>query len=90
MGIDAHQLAIVMGITVAGAGRARLDVAHHRARIAADLVGGSSSRISRHEQALQAQRQTVERCRPATMRGGTITGVGLSYRWPPGILFVYE
>jgi hypothetical protein len=53
MGIDAHQLAIMIGVAVAGAGRARLDVAHHRASIAADLVGGSS-RISQHEQALEA------------------------------------
>src|SRR3982074_1840244 len=52
--VNAHQLAVVMGVAVAGARRPRLDVAHHRAGIAADLVVGSSRRISQHEQALEA------------------------------------
>ena len=44
MRIDPHQFAIVIGIAIAGACRARPDVAHHRAGIAADLVvGGASS-----------------------------------------------
>src|ERR1700733_14454927 len=46
MRIDAHQLAVVIGVAVARPGRARLDVAHHRTGIAADLVGGR--RVSRH------------------------------------------
>ena len=46
MRIDAHQLAVVIGVAVARAGRPRLDVAHHRAGIAADLVG--SRRVRRH------------------------------------------
>src|SRR3981081_3232638 len=54
MRVDAHQLAVVIGVAVAGARRPRLDVAHHRAGIAADLVVGSSPRISQHEQALEA------------------------------------
>jgi hypothetical protein len=53
MRIDAHQFAVVIGITIAGARRTRLDVAHHRTGIAADLVGGSGH-ISQHEQALEA------------------------------------
>ena len=52
MRIDAHQFAVVIGIAIAGARRARLDVAHHRTGIAADLVVGSGGRrISQHEQA---------------------------------------
>ena len=51
MGIDTHQFAVMIGVAVAGARRARLDVAHHGTRIAADLVGGGGGRISRHEQA---------------------------------------
>ena len=46
MRIDAHQFAVVIGIAIARAGRARLDVAHHRTGIAADLVatgGGVAS-----------------------------------------------
>jgi hypothetical protein len=62
-------LAIVIGVAVASAGRARLDVAHHRARIAADLVGGNSSRISQHEQALEAG---VKLSNIANMRGGAV------------------
>ena len=54
MGIDAHQLAIVIGIAVAGACRTGLDVAHDRTSIAADLVVGSACRFSQHEQALEA------------------------------------
>jgi hypothetical protein len=55
MGIDAHQFAIVIGVTIAGARRTRLDVAHDGASIAADLVvGGSSRRIGQHERALEA------------------------------------
>ena len=50
MRIDAHQFAVVIGIAIAGARRARLDVAHHRTGIAADLVATGSRRIS-HEQA---------------------------------------
>jgi hypothetical protein len=69
MGIDAHQLAIMIGVAVAGTGRARLDVAHHRARIAADLVGGSSSGISQHEQALEAG---VKLSNIANMRAGAV------------------
>ena len=46
MRIDAHQFAIVIGIAIAGARRARLDVAHDRTGIAADLVGGSWSHQS--------------------------------------------
>src|SRR6202030_3012771 len=50
---DAHELATVIGVTIAGACRARLDVAHHRTRIAADLVTDRSRRrFSRHGQAV--------------------------------------
>jgi hypothetical protein len=73
MGIDAHQLAIVIGVTVAGAGRARLDVAHHGARIAADLVGGSS-RISQHERALEASVK-LSNVRSVALRGRAVGGV---------------
>src|SRR5262249_4404131 len=38
MWIDPHELAVVIGVAVAGPRRARLDVAHHRTGIAADLV----------------------------------------------------
>jgi hypothetical protein len=42
----------MVGVPIAGARRARLDVAHHRAGIAADLVAGNSTRrFSHHEQA---------------------------------------
>ena len=51
MRIDADELALVIGIAVAGARRARLDVAHHRTGIAADLVGGGARRFSHHVQA---------------------------------------
>jgi hypothetical protein len=55
MGIDAHQLAIVIGVAITRTRRPRLDVAHHRASIAADLVvDGSGRGISQHEQALKA------------------------------------
>src|SRR4051794_16569325 len=50
MRIDPHQTAIMIGVAVAGPGRAGLDVAHHRAGIAADLVG-HSGRVGQHEQA---------------------------------------
>ena len=57
MRIDAHQFAIVIGIAIARARRARLDVAHHRTGIAADLVAGFGRSISRrHEQACRWQR----------------------------------
>ncbi|MFK4603852.1 hypothetical protein ABIF57_003304 [Bradyrhizobium diazoefficiens] len=49
--IDANELAVVIGIAIAGARRARLDVAHHRTGIAADLVGGGARRFSHHVQA---------------------------------------
>jgi hypothetical protein len=52
MRIDADQFAIMIGIAIAGARRARLDVAHHRTGIAADLVANNGSRgFGRHEQA---------------------------------------
>ncbi|GAC1549249.1 MAG: hypothetical protein NVS2B5_04190 [Beijerinckiaceae bacterium] len=40
MRIDADEFAVAIGVTVAGAKHARLDVAHDRAGIAADLVVG--------------------------------------------------
>jgi hypothetical protein len=43
----------MVGVTVTRASRARLDVAHHRTGIAADLVVGSS-RFSQHQQARKA------------------------------------
>ena len=63
MRIDAHQLAVVIGIAVAGARRARLDVAHHWAGIAADLVVGGSGRFGQHERAHKpaSNRQTAKR-----------------------------
>ena len=42
MRIDAHQLAVLVGVAVAGAGHAGPDVTHHRAGVAADLVVGVS------------------------------------------------
>ena len=51
MRIDAHQLAVVIGVAIAGARRARLDVAHHRTGIAADLVATGGGRRISHEQA---------------------------------------
>ena len=52
MWINTHQFAVVIGIAIAGTRRARLNVTHYGASIAADLVGVSRSRcISRHEQA---------------------------------------
>ncbi len=64
MRIDANQLAVLIGIAVAGARGARLDVAHHRARIAADLVAGRGGHFHRHQQAcplelLRRQRRRV-------------------------------
>ena len=51
MRIDAHQFAVVIGIAIARARRARLDVAHHRTGIAADLVADGGGRNVGHEQA---------------------------------------
>ena len=51
MRIDAHQFAVVIGIAIARARRARLDVAHHRTGIAADLVADGGGRNVSHEQA---------------------------------------
>jgi len=51
MRIDAYQFAIVIGVTIARARRARFDVAHHRTGIAADLVATFGHSIYRHEQA---------------------------------------
>ena len=49
---DTHEQAVLIGIAVAGAGRAGLDVAHHRAGIAADLVPCTfAGRLSHHAQA---------------------------------------
>src|SRR5205085_11269465 len=59
MRIDAHQLAVVICITIARACCAGLDVTHHRAGIAADLVV-SRSWFSQHEQAHRL-RHTVGR-----------------------------
>src|SRR5579863_7730886 len=63
MRIDAHQLAVVIGVAVAGSRRARLDVTHHGTGIAADLVTCCSSRISQHEQALEAGVKLFEHCK---------------------------
>ena len=38
--IEPHQLSVLVGVAVAGTGPALGDVAHHRAGVAADLVGG--------------------------------------------------
>src|SRR5262249_16941028 len=46
--IDADELAVVIGVAIAGTRRARLDVAHHRTSIAADLVGRRSRRFNHH------------------------------------------
>ena len=74
MRIDAHQFAIVIGVAIARARRARLDVAHHRTGIAADLVVATGRRrICRHEQACINGRR-----RPYPPSGGMV------------ILFVYE
>ena len=51
MRIDTHQFAVVIGVAIARAGRARLDVAHHRTGIAADLVATVGGRRISHEQA---------------------------------------
>jgi hypothetical protein len=51
MRIDAHQFAVVVGIAIAGPRRSRLDVAHHRTGIAADLVANRGRGISHREQA---------------------------------------
>jgi len=52
MRIDAHQRAVMIGITVAGAGPPGFDVAHHRTGIAADLVaGGDGHCVSHRDQA---------------------------------------
>src|SRR5580700_6397676 len=61
MRINAHELAVVIGVAVAGASRPRLDVAHHRAGIAADLVG---RRVSRHARS-QFHSYTNDVARPA-------------------------
>ena len=68
MRIDAHQLAVVISVAVARAGRARLDVAHHRAGIAADLVGSRGVRrhatkpfFVRIRMILRALQKTVKR-----------------------------
>ena len=45
MRIDAHQLAVLVGVAVAGARHARPDVAHHRTGVAADLVVGLAHRF---------------------------------------------
>jgi hypothetical protein len=50
--VDANELAVVIGVAVTGSRGAGLDVAHHRARVAADLVGGS--RVSHHLKSLQS------------------------------------
>src|SRR5690348_6533415 len=50
MRIDANQLAVVIGVAVAGPRRARLDVAHDRTGIAADLVTSGSARRFRHRE----------------------------------------
>ena len=60
MRIDAHQLAVVIGIAIACARSARLDVAHHRTGIAADLVATGDGRIG-HEQA--CSREGADRSR---------------------------
>src|SRR3981081_3811389 len=94
MRVDAHQLAVVIGVAVAGARRPRLDVAHHRAGIAADLVVGSSRRISQHEQALEAsvklsdgQIVTTRRERPAapmmvSVSAGKVVRIRMMLRAP--------
>ncbi len=63
--IDTHQLAVVIGITIARACRARLDVAHHRTSIAADLVATGDGRIG-HEQA--CSREGADRSRLFAVR----------------------
>ena len=78
MRIDPHQPAVVIGVAVAGPCRARLDVTHHRASIAADLVV-SSSRFSQHQQALRP----ASNCRTArlvTTLSQTLLGRSRSYR----------
>ncbi len=66
--IDAHQLAIVVGVAIAGAGRARLDVAHHRAGIAADLVGNGTRCVGH-----------VKPCQPNVRRHASIVN-GAAHR----------
>src|SRR5262249_19341557 len=52
--VDAHEVAVMIGVAVAGPCGARLDVAHHRTGIATDLVATRGDRrISHHLQALQ-------------------------------------
>ena len=55
--IDAIEFAIAIAVAVAGAKGARLDVAHHRACIAADLVALWGKRIRRHAQPRSARRR---------------------------------
>src|SRR5229473_2044347 len=84
MGIDPHQFAVVIGVTIAGARRAWLDVAHHRAGIAADLVVGGSRRITQHEQALKP----ASNCRISQIRSdASSTSGGLDHigSAPPGV-----
>src|SRR5579863_208829 len=78
MRIDAHQLAVVIGVAVAGSRRARLDVAHHRTGIAADLVTCCSSRISQHEQALEAGVKLSNIARSVAMLRGAASDLGES------------
>ncbi len=61
MRIDAHQFAVMIGVAIAGAGRARLDVAHHRTGIAADLVAGGCRSSVSHEQACSPEKAPIGR-----------------------------
>jgi len=61
MRIDTHQFTVVVGVAIARAGRARLDVAHHRTGIAADLVATAGGRRIGHEQA--CSREGADRSR---------------------------
>src|SRR5581483_6114884 len=54
MRIDADELTVVVGVAIAGARRTRLDVAHHRTGIAADLVGGCARCFHHHVKASRA------------------------------------
>jgi hypothetical protein len=66
MRIKAHELAGVVGVAVAGASHAGLDVAEHRAGVAADLVA-----LCRRGQVVAHVRlASASACNPARMRSG--------------------
>src|SRR5258705_6173715 len=93
MRIDSHQLAIVVGVAIAGARRPRLDVANHSASIAADLViDGRGRRISQHEQALKASVRLPDKPIGSEVSSTRVQAASIktSYLSPPGILFVYK